>query len=206
MEPNQEKTQQKAMDFLPTDQKDLAKSSYWKKFFEFDRFKEGFEWYASFEDLRAYLLQHVKDKQGSEERLRVIVPGCGNSDLSEKMCRDLGLKNIMVESVDYEEQVVKKMQEDKPKDLPLNYLYGDCTNLKEQFKDGSFDVAVDKGTLDAIAVDDSEETVNMCWAYFDEMVRVLNNKDGVLIIVSLLQPHVLKILLDFFVKDNEKNS
>ena len=49
---------------MPADQKDLAKSSYWKKFFEFERFKEGFEWYASFEDLQEYLKQHIKDKEG----------------------------------------------------------------------------------------------------------------------------------------------
>ena len=43
------------LDFLPKDQKDLKEASYWKKFFEFDRFKDGFEWYASFEDLTVYL-------------------------------------------------------------------------------------------------------------------------------------------------------
>ena len=48
------------MDFLPTDQKDLKLASYWKKFFEFDRFKEGFEWYASFEDLQPYLYNYIK--------------------------------------------------------------------------------------------------------------------------------------------------
>lgn len=63
METNQK--QQKAMDFLPADQKDLQTADYWKKFFEFDRFKEGFEWYASFEDLVPYLKQHIKE--GSEQ-------------------------------------------------------------------------------------------------------------------------------------------
>lgn len=53
------------MDFLPADQKDLQTADYWKKFFEFDRFKEGFEWYASFEDLVPYLKQHIKE--GSEQ-------------------------------------------------------------------------------------------------------------------------------------------
>lgn len=43
----------------------------------------------------------------------------------------------------------------------------------------------------------------MCNKYFAEMVRVLT-KDGVLMIVSLLQPHVLKILLDFFIKGDDK--
>jgi len=64
---------------------------------------------------------------------------------------------------------------------------------------------VDKGTLDAIAVNDKEEAVQMCNAYFNEMVRVLDDKKGCLLIVSLLQPHVLKILLDFFVRENEVN-
>ena len=50
------------MDFLPKDQRDLQLESYWKSFFEFDRFKEGFEWYASFEDLAPYLKLFIKDQ------------------------------------------------------------------------------------------------------------------------------------------------
>lgn len=114
-----------------------------------------------------------------------MVPGCGNSDLSEKICKELALSNVVVDSFDYEEQVVKNMEENKPKDIALTYRFGDGTNLKDVYKDGQFDVAVDKGTFDALAVDDSEETVTRCWAYFNEMVRVLAN-DGVLVIVSLL--------------------
>lgn len=37
------------------------------------------------------------------------------------------------------------------------------------------------------------------------MVRVLDDKHGVLMIVSLLQPHVLKIILDFFILENNVN-
>lgn len=67
----------------------------------------------------------------------------------------MDISNIEVESFDYEETIVKKMQEGKPEGLKLNYSFGDCTNLdKSQFPDQSFDFAVDKGTLDAIAVSD----------------------------------------------------
>ena len=104
-------------------------------------------------------------------------------------------------SVDYEEAVVKKMEEAKPKDLNLKYTVGDVTKLTD-LTNQSFDFSVDKGTLDAIAVDDKEETVKMCNAYFSEMVRVLS-QNGVFMIVSLLQPHVLKIVLDYFVKGND---
>lgn len=182
------------MDFLPADQKDLQLSSYWKKFFEFDRFKDGFEWYASFEDLQQYLSLYIKEK-GQQS---VLVPGCGNSDLSEKLLTKLGVSGLKVHSVDYEEAVVSKMEQGKPKDLPLTYSVGDVTNLASLGSE-SFDFSVDKGTLDAIAVDDKEHTVSQCNAYFKEMTRVLN-KGGVFMIVSLLQPHVLKIIIDHFVK------
>jgi hypothetical protein len=90
----------------------------------------------------------------------VLVPGCGNSDLSQKICANLGIKDLVVESVDYEEQVVQKMEESKPKDMKLSFKVGDCTDLSSLYADGSrFDFSVDKGTLDAIAVDDNEETI-----------------------------------------------
>ena len=75
-----DKPQQKAMDLLPADHKELQSQEYWKKFFEFDKFKDGFEWYASFEDLQYYLAQFIKSKEGATQR--ILVPGCGNSDLS----------------------------------------------------------------------------------------------------------------------------
>ena len=132
------------------------------------------------------------------------MPGCGNSDLSQKICTKLGITNLAIESVDYEEQVIKKMEEEKPKDLKMSFKVGDCTDLSPVYKDGSlFNFAVDKGTLDAIAVDATEETVKKCNAYFNEMVRVLDDKNGMLMIVSLLQPHVLKIIMDFFLLEND---
>ena len=72
---------------------------------------------------------------------------------------------VVVESVDYEETILKKMQDDRPEKLKdvLNYQFADCTNLeKDKFKDEGFDLAVDKGTLDAIAVGDDQETVDKC--------------------------------------------
>ncbi len=51
------------------------------------------------------------------------------------------------------------MEDKKPKDLKLKYSHADVTNLKDKYGDGFFQVAVDKGTLDAIAVDDTEPTI-----------------------------------------------
>ena len=117
----------------------------------------------------------------------------------------MGIDDLEVDSFDYEEQIVAKMEADKPKDVKLTYRFGDCTDLSGVYQDAQFQVAVDKGTLDAIAVDDREETVNKCKAYFNEMIRILDDKNGVLLIVSLLQPHVLKIIFDFFIRKNSEN-
>lgn len=95
------------MDLLPADHKELQSQEYWKKFFEFDKFKDGFEWYASFEDLQYYLTQFIKE---NKEEQRIIVPGCGNSDLSQKLITKLGVSNLNVHSVDYEDVVVAKME------------------------------------------------------------------------------------------------
>lgn len=134
------------------------------------------------------------------------MPGCGNSDLSQKLLTKLGVNGLNVESIDFEESVVEKMEASKPKDLNLKFKVGDVTDLKE-YQEAQFDCAVDKGTLDAIAVDNEDKTVAMCHAYFNEMMRVLSKKNGTLMIVSLLQPHVLKIVLDFFIKgENNKHS
>lgn len=132
--------------------------------------------------MKQYLLTYIK---ASEETQRVIVPGCGNSDLSQKLLTDLGVSKLDVESVDYEEQVVKKMQDTKLKGLALNYAVGDVTDLKA-YKDEEFSYAIDKGTLDAIAVNDKKETVDLCNGYFNEMCRVLKNKNGTFMFVSLL--------------------
>lgn len=120
--------EQKAMDFLPADQKDLQTAEYWKKFFENEKFKDGFEWYASFEDLTPYLKNHIKAAKDDAPQ-SILVPGCGNSDLSEKLITKLGISNLTVYSVDYEEAVVKKMEETKPGHLALKYAKGDVTNL-----------------------------------------------------------------------------
>lgn len=96
------------------------------------------------------------------------------------------------------------MEEHKLKGLPLNYTTGDVTNLSA-YKAEEFGYAIDKGTLDAIAVDDKQATIDMCNAYFNEMCRVLKNKNGIFMFVSLLQPHVFKIFTDFFIQENSVN-
>ena len=109
------------------------------------------------------------------------------------MHKSLGLKKDIV-SIDFEEAVIKRM---KNKGVAgVEYLVMDATAMS--FDSGSFDYAIDKGTLDALCSDKSPETASRVIAYFNEIVRVLSTKGGVYIGVSLLQDFVLDSLVSFF--------
>jgi len=52
-----------------------------------------------------YFLKNVLKKPEA----KVLVPGCGNSLLSESIVQQLGMKDVL--SIDFEEDVIKAMQE-----------------------------------------------------------------------------------------------
>lgn len=64
-----------------------------------------------------------------------------------------------------------------------------------QFKDGSFDVVVDKGGLDALMGEDSPESQQAGVRLLAEVKRVLAPHHGVYCCVTLAQPHVLSAFL-----------
>lgn len=64
------------------------------------------------------------------------------------------------------------------------------------FENDSFSVVLDKGTLDALMPDDSEETNKSIDKYFSEIKRVLK-LGGRYLCVTLLQSHILNKLLTF---------
>jgi ubiquinone/menaquinone biosynthesis C-methylase UbiE len=107
----------------------------------------------------------------------------------------LALKKPVV-SIDFEEQVIKRMKNRGV--ASTEYLVMDATAMT--FDSGSFQYAVDKGTLDAICADKTPETAARVVAYFNEVVRVLSTKGGTYIGVSLLQDFVLDALVSFFQK------
>lgn len=82
----------------------------------------------------------------------------------------------------------------------MKFLLSDATNMKK-FRDGQFSVVLDKGTLDAILVDTSEATMTLTEKYWSEIDRVLRI-GGRYVIISLLQEHIIKALLQRFPPNN----
>jgi ubiquinone/menaquinone biosynthesis C-methylase UbiE len=177
------------MDLLPKNHKQFQSPEYWNAFFKDTQAKSGFEWYADYEELKPHLTKLIKKPETDS----VLVVGCGNSVLSEKLYTNMQCQKVT--SIDFEEQVIKDMQEKSTS--PVEYKVMDMLDMSG-FENGTFDFAIDKGSLDALCSDSSPETLAKVIKYFTEVHRVLKPNGGQYMCVSLLQDFILEALIDFF--------
>jgi len=85
--------------------------------------------------------------------LRILQVGCGTSELSEKIY-DSGFANITNVDIDAPtiEEMQKRHQDARPE---MQWLVADMTDTSAVFPAGEcFEVAIDKGTLDAMLCTD----------------------------------------------------
>jgi len=116
--------------------------------------------------------------------------GCGNSRLSEDMWEG-GYRNIV--NIDYSGILIQQMQTRHSQRRPeMQWREMDIRDLL--FEDMSFDVAIDKGTMDAMMTtkgnvwDPPQQVIDDCNKEVDETLRVLR-KGGVFIYLTFGQPH-----------------
>ncbi|CAN0031003.1 unnamed protein product, partial [Discosporangium mesarthrocarpum] len=129
------------------DRESYSLQEYWDDFYtsgEAGDFEKGetYDWFFGYSRLAVHLNLHV----GGTRDGRVLVLGCGNSDVSPKMYQD-GWKNIV--NIDFSEPLIKAMEElhqDKP---GMTWKVMDARDMSE-LQDASFDVIVDKGLTDSL--------------------------------------------------------
>ncbi|KTF89886.1 hypothetical protein cypCar_00032480 [Cyprinus carpio] len=99
------------------------------------------------------LLRSISYHQGNRASpsVKLTFPGCGNSALSYDMYR-AGYTSIT--NVDYSSVCVESMAERHKDCAQLSWLCMDARRLA--FPDGVFDVVLEKGTLDAMLVEESD--------------------------------------------------
>ncbi|XP_016963875.1 eEF1A lysine and N-terminal methyltransferase homolog [Drosophila biarmipes] len=178
------------MNLLPKTREEFAQTDYWNEFFK-KRGEKAFEWYGEYLELCDQIHKYIKPVD------KILMLGCGNSKLSMDMY-DSGFREIT--NIDISPIAVKKMLELNAKTRPdMKFLQMDATAMT--FSDDSFSVALDKGTLDALFVDDTPETRLVVENYFKEILRTMRN-GGRYVGISLLQEHILNFLLEFLPKHN----
>lgn len=122
----------------------------------------------------------------------ILITGCGNSSLSADLY-DVGYVNIT--NIDVSEIAIKQMNNINSKRDKMKFICMDATKMA--FEDDSYNVVLDKGTLDALMPDESDETMKIIDKYFSEIKRVLK-LGGRYVCISLLQKHIIKKLVDTF--------
>ncbi|KAM6165622.1 eEF1A lysine and N-terminal methyltransferase isoform 2-T2 [Erethizon dorsatum] len=154
------------MNLLPKSSKEFGSVDYWEKFFQ-QRGKQAFEWYGTYLELCGVLHKYIKPRE------KVLVIGCGNSELSEQLY-DVGYQDIV--NIDISEVVIKQMRERNVSRRPqMSFLKMDMTQM--EFPDASFQVVLDKGTLDAVLTDEEERTLQLVDRMLAEVGRVLQGRE-----------------------------
>ncbi|KAL0212374.1 hypothetical protein RCL1_006000 [Eukaryota sp. TZLM3-RCL] len=148
--------------------------NYW-----IERYKKeastNFDWYLTYVNLKDILSPYL------QEGMKILVVGCGNSRLSYQLYED-GFKNVV--SIDIADSAINQMIEKYRETAPeLEWQVMDVRKL--DFPSGSFDLVVDKGTMDALLCGkDSFENV---YSAHKEIHRVLK-PSGTYINITYGQP------------------
>lgn len=155
-----------------------ANPRYWDDYYNKLDEKERFDWYGSWDSeieqtqftpqgasspLKATELGHVLQPYMSPTS-KIMMLGCGHSDMSEKMYR-AGLEQIV--NVDISEKLLENLRTKLAPSMPnMVWQYANASDLP--FDTESFDVTLDKGTFDAI-----EQNVGLLRAAAKEAYRTL---------------------------------
>eukprot|EP00929_Paragymnodinium_shiwhaense_P064430 TRINITY_DN32264_c0_g1_i1.p1 TRINITY_DN32264_c0_g1~~TRINITY_DN32264_c0_g1_i1.p1 ORF type:complete len:365 (-),score=78.17 TRINITY_DN32264_c0_g1_i1:27-1121(-) len=118
---------------------EYAEGTYWDQRFSTED-TAGFDWYVTFEELENIFDNYCP----AEDKPRVLMVGCGNSELSSQMYK-AGYRGIV--NIDISNSVLAQMQK-QSQGLEMEWLQMDATAM--DFESAQFDVAIDKGTLDAL--------------------------------------------------------
>lgn len=178
------------MNLLPKSREEFSQKEYWDSFFK-KRGNQAFEWYGEYPELCEHLHKYIKVKDD------VLIVGCGNSTLGNDLY-DIGYNKII--NIDISQVAIRQMINLNSKKRPdMQFIHMDALDMK--FENEQFSAIIDKGTLDALMPDGEKETVERIQKYFDEIMRVLK-VSGRYVCVSLLQEHILKMIVDYFPAKN----
>ncbi|CAH1451073.1 unnamed protein product [Lactuca virosa] len=163
--------------------------NYWNERFTSE---DHYEWLKDYSHFRHLIQQHIKPSSS------VLELGCGNSQLSDELYKEgitkltcIDLSSVAVEKK--KKQLLSKGYKD------IKVLEGDMLNLS--FDDESFDVVIEKGTMDVLFVDSGDpwnpkpEVVKKAMAMLRGVHRVLK-RDGIFISIAFGQPHFRRPLFN----------
>ncbi|KAJ3843240.1 S-adenosyl-L-methionine-dependent methyltransferase [Lentinula raphanica] len=177
------------MDILPETNDLYGTKQYWNQRYALEAQDASFDWFKSYSEISDILRSLIPDKSS-----KILMLGCGNSKLSQDMYDD-GYSNIV--NIDYSSIVIENMKQRHRESRPqMSWQEMDVRDLK--FEDNSFDVAIDKGTMDAMMTvkgdiwNPPQQVIDDCTKEVSEVIRTLRKGTGVFIYLTFGQPHFRK--------------
>ncbi|KAI3459687.1 hypothetical protein Pfo_016350 [Paulownia fortunei] len=189
---------------LPMTLEDFNSKESWDQFFILRGCDYFSEWYAEWPQLQSLLTTHLlfpssapPESAGAppptlqSEEVSILVPGCGNSRLSEHLY-DAGFRNII--NVDFSKVVISHMLRRNVRERSrMKWRVMDMTSM--QFANETFDAIVDKGGLDVLM--EPELGLRSGNLYLSEVKRLLK-AGGKYICLTLAESNVLGLLFPKF--------
>eukprot|EP00002_Diphylleia_rotans_P019990 TRINITY_DN3876_c0_g1_i2.p1 TRINITY_DN3876_c0_g1~~TRINITY_DN3876_c0_g1_i2.p1 ORF type:complete len:207 (+),score=52.21 TRINITY_DN3876_c0_g1_i2:60-680(+) len=170
------------MDILPEKNEEYKTKEYWD--LRYQKSDVPFDWFKGYAQLKPVLGSII------EPHHRILNAGCGNSELSRELYQD-GCKSVV--GVDFSPICIEQMKQRHTEFPELEWLVMDVMSM-DGIADESFDVVIDKGTIDAIMCErgDVWEVDPAIKHDVDRVVseyyRVLK-KGGYCIYITFGQPH-----------------
>ncbi|XP_044290576.1 EEF1A lysine methyltransferase 4 [Varanus komodoensis] len=170
---------------LPDSNARYRERSFWESRYR-DEGADPTEWFGGLECFREQLETALNPGD------RILVLGCGTSALSYDLFQ-LGYADVT--SIDYSGTCISSMQSCYAHCPGLHWAVMDARTLN--FVDGSFDVILEKGTLDSMMVEEkdpwnvSQEARMLLDQVLTEVSRVLR-PGGRFISITFAQPHFRK--------------
>ncbi|XP_041030866.1 EEF1A lysine methyltransferase 4 isoform X1 [Carcharodon carcharias] len=173
------------MDHSPSSHLRYKDRDYWDERY---RHEETFEWFGAFSRFEHLLKEEIRGDEA------ILILGCGNSSMSYDMFMS-GYRSIT--NIDFSATCIEKMASKYASCSGMEWKIMDAKAL--EFENESFDVVLEKGTLDAMMVDEtdpwnvSQETKENIDQVLKEISRILR-KGGRFISITFAQPHFRKQL------------
>lgn len=175
----------------------FSEKSYWEQRYA-DETESDFDWFKTYDDLRPLFDELLPDRSA-----RILMLGCGNSTLSPSM-HAAGYTKIT--NIDYSSNLIASLTRRYPEqcwvEMDITQLHL-ASNIAALGGEHSFDVALDKGTMDALMAEGKGSSVwNPSQKVLDDVRTMLKGVDGLLkeggklVYITFGQPHFRKKYLE----------
>ncbi|EDV20201.1 Methyltransferase-like protein 12, mitochondrial [Trichoplax sp. H2] len=128
----------------------LAERTTWEKFYAARAKSDPLDWFLDYQHLKSVLQPWIFSNYHQD--FAVLDLGCGISDMAAHIFLDLLNKTGKVDCIDFSQTAIERMQKKykhcfNHSNHRLSYICADATSLP--FADCSYDMVLDKGTMDA---------------------------------------------------------